>query len=83
MIPHPVVDFDADLSARVRMIDILVIQLHGIDGLDKIRPIALDMYDITDVDRAAGQFDDAYVDARIIVRDPPHRNFSQSDGHGE
>ena len=81
MMPYLVFDFDPNSSAFVCVADVLVVDLDGIDCLDKIRLFTFNMDHVAHVDLAISQFDDPDVYSRIIVNDTPDKRFSYADSH--
>jgi hypothetical protein len=81
IISYSVFDFDPNMSAFFRMTDVLVVNLDGIDWLDKISLSAVYVNHVTQIDLAINQFDDPDIYSRIIVNNPTDNGFSYTNSH--
>jgi hypothetical protein len=81
MMPYLTFDFDSHASTFVGVADVSVIDLHRIDGLNKIRVFTMNMDQVADIDLTVGQFDNPDIYSRIIVNDTADNSFSYADSH--
>ena len=63
-------DLDADRFTLPRVTHALVLKLHGVDGLGKIRVFALDVNNVADVEFPTGKLNDPHAEVGKVVGNP-------------
>jgi len=81
LISYSIFELDPNSSAFIRVANVLVVDLKGIDGLDEICLFTLDVDHVAQIDLTIGQFDDPDVYSRIIVNNTPDERFSYANSH--
>jgi hypothetical protein len=76
IMPYLTFDFDSHASTFVGMADVSVINLHRIDGLNKICASTMDMNQVTNVHLTIGELDNPHIYPGIIVNDTADNGFS-------
>jgi hypothetical protein len=79
--PYLTFDFDAHASTSIGVANVSMIDLHRIDGLNKICAVTMDVNQVADIDFTTGQFDNPDIYPRIIMNDSADNSFSYADSH--
>ena len=72
VLPHALRDVDADVRARARILDGLVLELHPIHSLIEVGGVALEVQRVADPDPPGIDGDDSRIHVGVVVGHDPH-----------